>query len=168
MKRNARFLLPVYFYCTAITFLFVFAGCSEPAKEGPKAFDLTAARKQIEDANGNFMSLLSKGDSIGLANCYTADAKMMEPNAPAVVGRKNIQGAVAGMMNSGVAQLNLTTSDVWGTEALLAEEGSFTLAAKDGKELDKGKYIVLWKQEDGKWKLFRDCFSSDLPAPPSK
>jgi ketosteroid isomerase-like protein len=35
---------------------------------------------------------------------------------------------------------------------------------KDGKQIDKGKYIVLWKKEDGKWKLFRDCYNSDLPA----
>lgn len=34
---------------------------------------------------------------------------------------------------------------------------------KDGKQLDKGKYIVLWKKEEGKWKLFRDCYNSDLP-----
>ena len=35
---------------------------------------------------------------------------------------------------------------------------------KSGKEIDKGKYIVLWKMEDGKWKLHRDIFNSDNAA----
>ncbi len=39
----------------------------------------------------------------------------------------------------------------------------FTFSDKDEKELEKGKYIVLWKKEEGKWKLFRDCYNSDMP-----
>ena len=47
---------------------------------------------------------------------------------------------------------------------MLAEEGLFTFADKGGTPLDKGKYIVLWKKVGGKWKLFRDCYNSDLPV----
>jgi len=47
------------------------------------------------------------------------------------------------------------------------EEGEYTFMGEDGEQLDKGKYIVLWKMEDGKWKLFRDCYNSDLPIPSS-
>jgi ketosteroid isomerase-like protein len=43
------------------------------------------------------------------------------------------------------------------------EEGVYEIKTKDGKQLDKGKYIVLWKKEDGKWKLHRDISNSDLP-----
>ena len=93
---------------------------------------------------------------------------MMGPNAPAIVGKKNIQSAVAGMINAGVGSVKLTTIDVWGTEAMMAEEGALTINSKDGKEVDKGKYIVLWKKEDGKWKLFRDLFNSDLPGRAAK
>lgn len=46
---------------------------------------------------------------------------------------------------------------------MLAEEGEFTFMDKNDKFLDKGKYIVLWKKEDGEWKLFRDCYNSDMP-----
>jgi ketosteroid isomerase-like protein len=50
---------------------------------------------------------------------------------------------------------------------MLTEEGEVTLETKEGKQIDKGKYIALWKKEDDKWKLFRDCYSSDLPVPPA-
>jgi ketosteroid isomerase-like protein len=31
--------------------------------------------------------------------------------------------------------------------------------------MDRGKYIVVWKDEGGKWKLHRDIWNSSLPAP---
>lgn len=136
--------------------------------ETAAAFNLTEAKKEIEAANRNFMEVLSKSDSLGLANCYTTDAKFMGPNGPAVAGRQNIQQVVAGIIRSGATKLDLKIIDLWGNEEMLAEEGELTLGTKDGKQLDKGKYIVLWKKEEGKWKLFRDCFNSDLPAPTSK
>jgi ketosteroid isomerase-like protein len=30
--------------------------------------------------------------------------------------------------------------------------------------VDQGKYIVIWKQDGGQWKLHRDIFNSSLPA----
>ena len=53
---------------------------------------------------------------------------------------------------------------------MVSEVGSYSMTDKSGKEIDKGKYIVLWKMEDGKWKLHRDIFNSDMPpmAPTKK
>ena len=33
----------------------------------------------------------------------------------------------------------------------------------DDQVADQGKYIVLWPQVDGAWKLHRDIFNSSLP-----
>jgi len=164
MKNRFKFLssLPAL---VVIAAMLLTTSCSAPQKDTPPAFDLTAAKQEIEAANRNFMEVLSKGDSVGLANCYTSDAKFMSPNAPAFVGRSNIQTAIAGFINAGITKAELKAVEVWGTADLLAEEGELTLATKDGVQVDKGKYIVLWKKEDGKWKLFRDCVNSDLPVP---
>ena len=166
MKKNHLLQL----VAASVVLSFFMIACNSPKPPAIAAFDITAAKKEIQQANSNLMNLLSKGDSVGFANCYTADAKFMVPNAPAAAGRNNIQSVVAGLINAGVIKLDLKLQDVWGTEALLAEEGEFTLASKEGTQLDKGKYIVLWKKEDGRWKLFRDIFNSDLPvpAPPTK
>jgi len=45
----------------------------------------------------------------------------------------------------------------------ITEEGVFEINLKDGKQIDKGKYVVVWKKEDGKWKLYRDMSNTDLP-----
>jgi ketosteroid isomerase-like protein len=138
------------------------------SKETKSSFDLAAARKTIDSTNAVFAGLVSKGDSSGLASMYTADAKLMGANMPAASGRSAIQTAFAGMFSAmGPIDLKTTAVDIWGDEDMLIEEGTYAMSQK-GKEIDRGKYIVLWKMEDGKWKLFRDCFNSDLPpaAPP--
>ena len=91
----------------------------------------------------------------------------MGPNGPAVSGREHIQTVQKAFIDSG-ATLELTLIDIWGEETMLAEEGTWILSTKDVQQLDKGKYIVLWKKEGGKWKIFRDCFNSDSPIPTSK
>jgi ketosteroid isomerase-like protein len=87
----------------------------------------------------------------------------MSAGAPVVKGRANIQSALSGILESGVTGIKHRTEDVFGTEALLAEVGELTLFAGD-EAIAEEKYIVLWKKEDGKWKLFRDIFNSNLPT----
>lgn len=125
-------------------------------------FDLETVKAEIEEANKNFMALVAAGDSVGLANAYTADAKMMGAGAPSAVGRANIQTAIAEMFNSGITKVDLRLENIYGTQDMIAEEGDLTLYAGD-QAVGEEKYIVLWKKEDGKWKLFRDIFNSNLP-----
>ena len=143
------------------------ADTSKTTTENKSSFDLTVARKEIEEANRDFMDLVAKGDSVGLANAYTTDAKFMSAGAPAVVGRANIQKAMSGIVKSGTTKVDLRLKEVFGTEDLIAEEGELTLFVKNDAVAEE-KYIVLWKKEDGKWKLFRDIFNSNLPVPNAK
>lgn len=153
---------------TALFLALLVLGCQDKAvdtaaSEGETTFDLATARQEIEAANKEFMALVAAGDSVGLANSYTVDAKFMSAGAPAVSGRKNIQSAMSGIIQSGITKIDLRLMDVWGTEDLLVEEGELSLFAGDA-EVAQEKYIVVWKKEDGKWKLFRDIFNSNLPT----
>jgi ketosteroid isomerase-like protein len=147
---------------------FVTTRCNTSHTEIKTPFDLANAKNEIQTENQNFSNLLSKGDSVGLANCYASDAKLMGPNGPAVMGRQNIQTVFASYIKAGVTKADLKAIDVWGTDELLTEEGELTIATKDGAQVDKGKYVVVWKKEEGKWKIFRDIFNSDLPVPTPK
>ncbi len=152
----------------------ILTGCDNDNEENDDApvasadnnhsFDLGSARTAIEGANTKFEQALSNGDSAALGSMYTSDAKMMGNGMEATVGRENIQSVIGGMIRSGVGGVELNTTDVWGCEDMVAEEGTLVINGKGGKQLDKGKYIVLWKMEDGQWKLFRDMFNSDMPG----
>jgi ketosteroid isomerase-like protein len=132
------------------------------AGETTITFSIDSARKEIDAANKQFIDLFNSSDSVGLANMFTSDGKSMEPNEPSFIGRAAIQTHYSHVMSAGANKLGLITTGLWGDEKMLAEEGEFTFNDKSGKQLDKGKYIVLWKMEDGEWKLFRDCYNSDL------
>jgi ketosteroid isomerase-like protein len=160
----------------AVIILFAFTSCSDKKSSSAEAekktnessFDLAAVRKAVDEGNQSLSDLLKKGDSTGFAALYCADAKVMGPGGPAVVGRDAIKSMVGGMVKMGLTNMTLKTTDIWGCESLVGEEGVYTFAGGDGKTIDNGKYIVLWKMEDGKWKLFRDIWSTDVAPPPAK
>ena len=54
------------------------------------------------------------------------------------------------------------TLGVWNNTNTIVEEGKWMMANKEGEAYDHGKYLILWKMEDGKWKKFRDCHNSDI------
>ena len=145
--------------------VFGFQSCNEKPKEKEQTvpvFNLIMDKAEIKAANKNFMELVSVGNSIGLANAYTIDAKFMSPGKPSVVGRANIQTAMSNMILSGITGVDLKLENIYITENLIAEEGELILFAGDNAVAVE-KYMVLWKKEDGKRKLFRDIFNSNLP-----
>lgn len=165
MKKSTNF-----WTLAAVTLLFVFSitSCNNSTEEAAETvteptFNLTTAKAEMVALSIEWMAFVAAGDSVGLANMYAQDAKYMMNGAPAISGRKNIQSTFSGMMKSGISRVDLIIIDVWGTENFLAEEGESSIFVGD-TEVDQGKYIVLWKKEEGKWKMFRDIFNSNLPA----
>ena len=165
MKNSTKFLTLI-----AVTLLFVssITSCNEKAKESTETvvestFNLSTAKAEIEAATKQFMTFVAAADSIGLGNLYTQDAKFMMTGAPAISGIENIQSTFSGIIKSGISNADLRTIEVWGTEDLITEEGEYSLFAGE-TEVDQGKYLVLWKKEEGEWKFFRDIFNSNLSA----
>jgi ketosteroid isomerase-like protein len=129
------------------------------------AFDLANAKKEIEAANKEISLFMSKGDSAGMASAYSTDGSVMLNNMPSVKGKDQLTTVWGGFIHAGISNIELTTLEVWGDENFITEEGTFVIKSKEGAQMDKGKYLVLWKKEDGKWKLHRDISNSDLPVP---
>lgn len=165
MKKTSKYL---FLFIAGVSSIIVLNSCTQKtvttAKNSHKTpFNLDAVKSEIEEANTRFMAYVAAGDSIGLANAYTRDAKFMSAGAPSVTGRKKIQTAMAGIINAGITKVDIKLGNIYGTEDLIAEEGELTLYVGD-TAVGEEKYIVLWKKEDGQWKLFRDIFNSNLPV----
>ena len=140
--------------------------CGQPAPSGAPPEALHA---EIAAANRCFMDAAQAGDGNAAAACYSADAMAMPPNSAPVSGREAIAALWSGAFES-VAKVDLQTDEVAALGADGAVEvGRATLSAKDGSVADEGKYIVIWKREDGAWRMRRDMWSSNRapsPAPP--
>ena len=44
------------------------------------------------------------------------------------------------------------------------ETGHYTLQADGGAIADRDKYVVIWKNEGGSWRLHKDIFNTNQPA----
>lgn len=122
-------------------------------------------RAAIEARNKRFMDAARRGDAAGLAALYTVDGQVLPPNADSVTGRQAVQAFWQAVMDMGIKEAVLEIGEAEGHGDVVIEVSTFTLSSEGGQVLDKGKYIVIWKQEDGQWKLHRDIFNSSLPLP---
>ena len=125
----------------------------------------TEVRDAIAAANENFMAAFKRGDAAGMAALYTENGQVMPPNSDFVTGKQAVQMFWQALMDMGIKEAKLEIIEVEGHGDTAIEVSMFTLQGEGGQVLDKGKYIVIWKQEGGQWKLHHDIFNSSVPAP---
>lgn len=155
LLRSARF-----FACVVATVSF-FASTVSAQKSG----DIKA---EIDKANEAFAAAFGKGDAAAMAKMYTADARVFPPNSDAIQGADAIQKLWKGAMEMGVKSVKLQATEVEAHGSVVHEVGSYSMLAADGKQLDRGKYLVIWKREGNAWKLHRDIWNTNMPAPAGK
>lgn len=161
MKNTRGSFQHVMVFLALCSLTFALQSCKKETGEKAKIasdFNLDTAKTEIEAVNKTFMELVAKRDSAGISNLYAKDAKVMFAGGPSVMGKENIQKMFSGILKSGVSSVDIKTVEVMGNEDLLAEESLVTIFVKD-KAVEEDKAIVIWKKEDGKWKLFRDIMS---------
>lgn len=148
--------------------LAVFVSVALLLAAGPGSAAPPAARAAIEEANSKFTALLAKGDAAGMAAMYATGAQVFPPNGDIVSGAPGIQQLWQGVIDAGVKAAKFTTVDVTEGGDLASETGKYEMSGADGKAIDSGKYVVVWKREGGGWKILRDIWNTSLPAPAGK
>ncbi len=143
----------------------VLTACNKPAEQAAPAFDIEKIKPVIMELHQKLSDAVSKGDSVAFAAVYHSQGMIMPPNFENVSGQEKIASFVSGFFKMGMTGLALQSSEVWGNADVVIVGGTFDVMGKSGS-LDKGKYIELWKEENGEWKLFRDIWNSSIPMPP--
>ena len=144
------------------------AACSNGSSEGKTAvlFDPASVKADISAVNQKFEEALLKGDSAGIVALYHADAKIFPPNMEAC-NRNAVGSMVATMPKMGIKTFKLNTSEVSGGPDEVVETGNYEMGDST-KVTESGKYIVVWKKDGDSWKLYRDIWNSNKPAPAGK
>jgi ketosteroid isomerase-like protein len=145
--------------------------CNTAPKEQPVAdtkanavaFDMTKAKAFVDSVNAKFTEEVRNGDSVALASHYSTDAALLFEHSDPIKG-KDILAAWGDFVRSGVKDFTFETTDITLDGGLLVETGAYTMKTADNTLIDKGKYLVVWKQENGVWKLFRDMGNTSMPA----
>ena len=121
-------------------------------------------RSEIEAGNRRFMEAIARGDAPGVARLYSSSAQLLPAHSDFVDGTTAIQRFWQGAMDKGLKEAVLETLEVEGYGETAHEMGRYTLRTGTGEVADSGKYLVIWKQEGGAWKLHRDIWTTSRPA----
>lgn len=121
-------------------------------------------RAQIESANLQFVNAFKRGDAAALAGLYTTGAELLPANSDFVRGTAAIRTFWQSVIDMGLKGASLETIDVEGHGDTVIEVGRYRLYAAGDVVADQGKYIVVWKNDNGAWKLHRDIWTTSQSA----
>jgi len=104
------------------------------------------------------------GDLDALAALYTEDAVIMPPNGERVNGHEAMKALARSYIEAGAVEIELPPPDAYDVSGETAWiEGTYRFTAPDGSPLDVGKYLDIYRFEDGVWRIQHHMWSSDLP-----
>ena len=144
-------------------------GCEQQPVAGETAeVDGSQAEQAIGDTNQRWLALVKQKDAAAIANLYSEEGAFMAPNAPIALGRPAIQQGWQNLLDLPEMTLTFTTDDLdlSGAADMAIDRGTyqFTANPEGGAIEDTGKYVVVWRNIDGEWKVTHDIFNSDSPA----
>jgi len=140
---------------------------NKPAANDSSTSDNKIVEDYIRKEALNFEEEIRKGDSVALGAHYAPDALVMPPNSGTVKGT-DIVSFWGSVVRSGVKDLKLNITDISGSGDVYAESGTLELFDADKKSLYTGKYVVVWKKENGNWKMYRDIWNNNMADAPTQ
>jgi ketosteroid isomerase-like protein len=119
----------------------------------------------IRKADDAFETKFSMQDAAGIAELYTENAMVFPAGSDIIKGKNAIQEFWKAVMDLlGIREVKLDIVEVELHDAVATEVGRYQLIGDGGEVKDQGKYIVIWKQEGGQWKIHRDIWNTSQPA----
>ena len=115
-----------------------------------------ALKKTINESYTQFTQFIKDNKPAELAETiYTKDAKFYPPNGGMVEGIEGVTKAFEGLIGAGlVIEPEAQEVEIFGEHAY--EYGIGTVSDKEGKQIRRERYVCIWKNVDGTWKIYRD------------
>ncbi|MGD9310905.1 MAG: DUF4440 domain-containing protein [Desulfosarcina sp.] len=128
---------------------------------------MSDARAAILAANEKLMAAVKRGDVTEFAQIYKEDVNVLPPYMEMLKGRQAAQAIWQGGIDMGIKEVLLETVEVMEGDDVACEIGRYKhiIQPSGGETItDKGKYVVIWKYEEGSWKVDTEIWNSSLPA----
>jgi len=125
--------------------------------------DTEKMKAEIIQASQNFSKAYINGDIDGIMNSYTADAKIF-PNNLEILDGDSLK-AYWTPRDNGYRTIHhkITSTEIKFFGDYAHDYGYFEgkTQSEDGTVSDwRGKYVVIWKKEAGKWKMYLDIWNA--------
>ena len=125
-------------------------------------------RAQIDEMNVKWVAAFKESDFAWLEALYTLDGLLLPSNSPPIEGPKAIVEVWKSWSELPNVEIEFAADRVEASSSgdMAYDFGWYTFAfdTENGRVEDKGKYIIVWKNVGGAWKVVADIFNSNLPA----
>lgn len=159
----------VFFGWSAVVAL-VAGACGGPASapsSGERSpFDLEATRRLIAEQNERFTHAHVVGDVATIDAMFAPGAKSYPPGADAVSGVPALHDFTVEYLAAGVTEFREETIDFYGNAEYVVDAGTYVVTYGADPVTERGKYLNVWRQVDGHWKIQSNMWNLDAPAPP--
>ena len=127
---------------------------------------LEAVKLAMASTNEIFnIEVFGKRNMAALDDIYTSDARILPPGAPMVSGRE----AIKAFWGNAIESLKATSAVLESVDVMPAGDGVVEIgratltAAPQGSAMQmEAKYVVYWRQEDGRWKWHVDIWNANV------
>lgn len=140
---------------------------TEQGSDTDPAVDAASVREAILAKDKVFADAMVVGDAETITQLYAVDAVILAPNQPRGEGTEAIRASWSAAlegnpMSTSNLDSDLITVSAAGDYAYAVGTYTDSGAAPDGSEWsDQGKYLTVWKNVDGEWKIAADIWNSD-------
>jgi ketosteroid isomerase-like protein len=121
-----------------------------------------------KEANNAYLQAINSNDLETLMGMLTEDTVFQVPNSPELIGKNTVRAWIKGYFGAyktvwDFKVLELIQSGNWAIERYTYRVTN-TLKSDNSVFEDIGKGIIIYRKEkDGRWRVARDSWSSDLP-----
>ncbi len=137
----------------SLVFVLLMAGCMQAPQTDLERF------KAMRDV---WQSAYDAKDPAASAAIYAEDGALLPPNNETISSRAAIEAYLTESLASGIS-VGLKDTEVYAHGDVGYMAGTYTVTDAGGATIDKGKYVEIWRQVDGKWQIFRAIWNSNLP-----
>lgn len=129
----------------------------------------TDARATFHAGTAEWIAAYNAGDAARVLALYSTDAVVMPPDAPSVSGdavlRSFLADDIAASKKAGITLAIGDDDEADSSGDLGWHRGSFQVIGAGGATVGSGKYLEIWQRQKGQWRIIRDIWNNDAPAP---
>ena len=157
---RTRLLIKALLVAVAVTPLSANAQLTQQGKTASVKRDIEEVWRRVIEAD-------KKGDAAAAAAIYANDAMIIDPSAPTVTGRANIEKFYRDAFAAAkVLEVTRTQSGFETSGNLAVENGTYTQRVQEnGKPPaeSRARYTIVFKNVNGRWLVSRDV-ATPLPS----
>ncbi len=141
--------------------LAVACGGPAPTSSQLPPFDLAATRQLIVQQNERFTQAHVTGDIATIDSMFTPDATAYPPGAAAVIGQPALHAFTVEYVKAGISEFREETTNFYGNAEYVVDAGTYVVVYGPTHVTERGKYLNVWTQVNGHWKIKSNMWNAD-------